>query len=315
MERKHIKADVGVVVGRFQVDKLHAGHIELLLWVCGEHRKVIVVLGVPAVSGGCDNPLDFESRSQMLSDLARAYSLSLTVVPLDDCRTDKQWSFELDRLVNSLVGPQQTAVLYGARDSFVQCYSGLLRTQELVGNHENWSGSGTRDLVRQAVRPTEDFRAGVIWGSFDHYRRVVTTVDVAIFSNDKVLVARKQGQDKYRFIGGFADPESNSFEADAIREVREETGLKVRRVQYIGSCLIDDWRYPLGKPNGDRIKTMFFRADVFEGCIHGEDESEVFDMFHWANPALLSSEIIVPEHQPLLGMLQDMLKESQCQAC
>ncbi len=306
MERKHAKADVGVIIGRFQVDKLHAGHYELLLWVCNEHRKVIVVLGVPDVPGLRENPLDFESRAQMIQQAAADHKLSLSVVPLSDTRTNKEWSDNLDRLVQSLVGPQQTITLYGARDSFLRCYTGRFQTQELVGSQEHWNGTEIRNAIRQAVRPTEDFRAGVIWSSFDHHKRVVTTVDIALFRDNTVLFARKPGQDGYRFIGGFADPSCQTFEEDAAREVREETGLEASNIRYLGSCLIDDWRYR----GCDKIRTVFFRADASAGFAECKDPGEAFDAFYWIDLAVLrtmSVDLVVPEHRKLFELLRSSI--------
>ena len=68
-------------------------------------------------------------------------------------------------------------------------------------------------------------------------------------------MAKKANESKLRFVGGFADPNDNSFEETAIREAREETNLTCVIVDYIGSTKIDDWRY---RNEFDKIITNIF---------------------------------------------------------
>ena len=38
--------DVGIIVGRFQVDELHDAHVDLIQYVFDQHPKVIIFLGL-----------------------------------------------------------------------------------------------------------------------------------------------------------------------------------------------------------------------------------------------------------------------------
>jgi bifunctional NMN adenylyltransferase/nudix hydrolase len=58
--------DVGVIVGRFQVPELHDAHKDLIETVCDKHDKVIIFLGLSPLMVTRENPLDFESRKQMI---------------------------------------------------------------------------------------------------------------------------------------------------------------------------------------------------------------------------------------------------------
>ena len=299
MERKHPAADVGVVIGRFQVEDLHAGHIELLDWVVREHSKVVVMLGVPAIHGKRNNPLDFHARALML----HKYNRGLIVVPLEDQKYDEVWSRNLDTMVHSLLLPCQTACLYGARDSFLSHYKGKYPTQELMGDagHIEWSGTSQREKLRLPVRTSADWRAGVIWASQNQWPRVDACVDIAIFNAAKeMLLGRKPNEDKFRFIGGFADPKSLSFEADAYREVFEETGLALTDIVYVGSTVIDDWRYKVGP---DKIKTLLFKATApcLPQAIAADDICEV----RWfATEKFAAKDILVDTHLVLADLLE-----------
>lgn len=61
--------EVGVIIGRFQTNKLHEGHINLISHVLSNHKKTIILLGVSRVQNTKKNPLDFASRKAMIQKL------------------------------------------------------------------------------------------------------------------------------------------------------------------------------------------------------------------------------------------------------
>jgi bifunctional NMN adenylyltransferase/nudix hydrolase len=314
MERKFVKADVGVVIGRFQVDQLHPGHRELLDWVCSHHQKVVVILGIPAAPGMRDNPLDYEARAAMIRE---AYPQAITAF-VTDYRSDEAWSIVLDSVLGGLLSPGQSAVLYGSRSSFISHYNGKFQTQELVGEGEFWSGTQVRDRIRVQVKPTADFRAGVIWSSMNRYPTVYATVDIAILKSSMVkrlnccqneicvqerfvLLARKRDDPPgtHRFIGGFADTKSRSYEEDAAREVLEETGLEVGKMEYVCNRKIDDWRY---RGEGDVVRSTFFTTEYSFGAPKAMDDIDSLD---WFELRMLKEKDIVPEHREFFRMLME----------
>ena len=163
------------------------------------------------------------------------------------------------------------------------------------------SGSETRKAISKKVKNTSEFRAGVIWAAYNQYPKCYPTVDVAIFNEDytKLLLARKPKEDKYRFVGGFADPKSENYEVDARREVAEETGLEVDNPKYIGSFTIDDWRY---RGEIDRIKTLFFTTKVIFGRPQANDDICEVRWFEYC-PHVIGPHNMVAGHIPLLNRL------------
>ncbi len=111
-------------------------------------------------------------------------------------------------------------------------------------------------------------------------------------------MARKPNETKYRFVGGFADPKSENFEADAAREVYEETNLVVR-VDYIGSAKIDDWRY---RSEVDKIKTLFYVGYHDGGVARAQDDIAEVRFYDLDK---LTEDIFVKEHIPLFRMFKD----------
>lgn len=86
-----------------------------------------------------------------------------------------------------------------------------------------------------------------------------STVDVAVVDPyaNKILLGKKRASGKWVIIGGFTDPTSGCDADDAIRELREETGIiaNMNDLRYIGDFTIPDSRYE-NTPHS--IRTHFF---------------------------------------------------------
>ena len=293
--------DVGIIVARFQVAELHEGHTELIDTVFNRHDKVIIFLGLSVAKSTSVNPLDFESRKNMLLE---AYPKAI-IMYIKDQGDDAVWSKKLDEQINDLITPSQTAVLYGSRDSFLPHYLGKYNTRELTQNVFT-SGTDSRKKISNNVKCSKDFRWGVIWAVTNQYPAALPTVDVAIFSSDKkqILLARKPNETAYRFVGGFVEPGHN-FEQTVRKEVSEETHLEVDDLQYITSAFIDDWRYRSEK---SKIVTALFAATIQYGRPTPDDDVEevrYFDIKHDGGienfPYIdLEGETIVENHKPLM---------------
>jgi bifunctional NMN adenylyltransferase/nudix hydrolase len=248
-----------------------------------------------------NNPLDFEARKQMIL----AAFPNVNVLYIKDVGDDDVWSKRLDGMIGDLVTQNQSVVLYGGRDSFIEHYSGRYPTQELTQAVFMSGQAERKQIARSRARASAEFRAGVIWASQSRFPTAYTTVDIAILNDvtKTILLGRKPDEKQYRFIGGFSDPKTPSFEADAVREVREETSLEVGDLQYIGSTVVEDWRYR-NEPDG--IKTMLFKAKYLHGRPTPGDDIEEVKWFNFDDQYPLD-HMIVPIHRPLMAMLRKEL--------
>ncbi|MBP6732052.1 MAG: NUDIX domain-containing protein [Chitinophagales bacterium] len=289
--------DIGVIVGRFQVNELHTGHAEMIKDVAAKHKRVVVFLGVAPVLVTRSNPLDFITRKEMLLQLFP----HLTILSIPDTPSDYDWSRELDKRIREAC-PVGSVVMYGSRDSFIKYYSGSFETSELP-EHQSTSGTEVRLSISQEVKASPDFRAGVIFAAYNQYPKVYPTVDVAILKDDKILLGRKPGQNKFRFIGGFTDPTDSSYEEAAARETLEETGVAVSDIKYAGSAKIDDWRY---RSEQDKIITHLFVAQYQSGEPGAKDD--IVEL-RWFTTTDLNEEEVVREHHVLLQLLQKHLNK------
>jgi bifunctional NMN adenylyltransferase/nudix hydrolase len=293
MEIPFPKSDAGIIIGRFQVPELHASHIDLIQSVRKNHPKVIIFLGVSPLLISTNNPLDFESRKQMILEKFP----DVTVLYLKDTKYDAVWSKRLDEQIHDVVSDNQTVSLYGSRDSFISHYSGKFPVVELESK-SHLSGSDIRKSIKAKVRPSYDFRAGVIWAALNRFKQTYHTVDIAIFdvSETEVLLGKKAYNDKWQFIGGFTNPDSESDEADARREVIEETGLEITELQYIGSCNVIDWRY---KNEVDKIRTSLFKTHKVFG--HAKANDDIAEVKWFKIDEVV--EVLDEMHMPLWNML------------
>ncbi len=280
---------IGVIICRIQVHKLTPAHIDLIEIVTNNHKKVIMFLGVPVISNTRQNPLDFATRREMVLE---KYP-NIIVLPLKDMRSDELWSKNLDSQISIPFG-ELSALLYGSRDSFIPYYKGKYTTTELITD-TFYSGTEVRSQVSKEILSSSDFRAGIIHANYAQRAVTYPTVDIVAY-NDKgqILLAKKPNEDKYRFVGGFADRTDESYEDAASREFREKTGgCEISDLKYIASAKIDDWRYR--KTESGIMTTLFLGKFIF-GKIQPTDDIE---SLHWLYPSEITVSDIMNEHQPL----------------
>lgn len=296
--------DIGIIIGRFQVHKLHQAHRDVIESVLNNHKKVILFLGVTSVMGSSSNPLDFASRKLMIQE---KYP-NIIVLSLPDTRDDETWSKNIDHRIREVFQIGKP-LLYGSRDSFIPYYKGQFDTAEL--EQEIYiSGTETRKQISEEVKSSPEWRAGVIYGSYNRYPISYQTVNVAVFNEDesKVLLARKPGEDKYRFIGsnsstGFVNPTDISLEHAAIRGFIEEAGhAEISITSYVGSFRINDWRYRSEK---DKIMSVLFKAKYLFGHLSPSDDILELKWFNISDLLIIGSvqKNIVEEHQSMMSIL------------
>ena len=292
------KPSYGVIVGRFQVTDLHEGHMELFRQVRARHKTIVVFVGVAPAGLTQDHPLDYPTRKAMI----QAKFPDFIVLPLRDTKDDDSWSAQLDYALSG-VADFGDITLYGGRDSFVPHYTGKFKPVELTLLPEIAAIKGTdnRKEFSNTVVDSSDFRKGMVYAAHHLWPVLLPCVDIAIFNGDytEVLLGRKAGEDKFRFIGGHAEKKHGSYESGARSEVIEEAGLDPDKMEYIGSTVVDDWRYR----TADRgVMTAFFATTSMSmAATAGDDIVEV----RWFKVNKLTASDLVDTHQVLYRMLAD----------
>ncbi len=310
MKPKETVTQVGVVVGRFQVDALHENHTQLLDYVKNKHQKVLVLLGVAQVPGTELNPLDYNSRRLMIQE---KYPEFICLPLVDVPSSDHIWSENVDKLVRSMLTPGQNATLYGGRDSFIPCYHGGLPVIELeqTAGNVDMSGTAVRERLSVVAQSSQAFRAGMIFQSFQRFPVVISPVDIAIinFKTMQLLLGKRAGSEHFRFPGGFSEKVDLTYEVTAKREAREETQLEVGEPYYIGSFPITkDRRYPT--KGRDSLRTILFVAPYIYGKAEASDDLRggVLQWFSLEEvKTLIDNQMITAEHTILANHLLDTI--------
>jgi bifunctional NMN adenylyltransferase/nudix hydrolase len=223
----------------------------------------------------------------------------ISILPLYDMPNDNDWSKQLDKKIDEGTYGAEGVALYGSRDSFIPFYSGKHKVVELEDSL-GLSGTKIRASLSDEIRSNEDFRRGVLYAAFHRHKCAYTTVDMVLIDDrqQRVLLGRKASDPKgqYRFPGGFLDPEKDKSILDAAkRELYEETGLTGGDPVFVGSLIIDDWRY---RKETDKIMTCVYRfAYLHGGPVAGDDLDEV-SWFSFEQ----AGHVLLPQHQPIWAL-------------
>ena len=290
----------GVIIARFQTPSLHEGHLELIRQVKQKHNRVLIILGVSPVRGSRKNPLDYYTRERMIKQVFP----EIIVLPLSDQKSDTVWSQKLDELLHNNF-PHETFLLYGSRDSFMGTYSGRYTTTALPPV-KDYNATAMREAISDKVFDTEEFRAGIIYNTYNLFPSVYATVDIALYRNNKtqLLLGRKPNEAVWRLPGGFSDPTDESFELAAARELQEECGaLEIGPMEYVASVRVNDWRY---RTEVNKIIPTLFSTDLVFGEPAANNHLEEVK---WVTvkdiPGMISRNEIVDTHLPLIAKLTE----------
>lgn len=107
----------------------------------------------------------------------------------------------------------------------------------------------------------------------DRTQRCIITNICLVYKDDQILVIDRKKKDwpGLTFPGGHVEKDED-FNASVIREVKEETGLKIRKPFL---CGIEEFK----TENEDRYLMLYYRTDQFSGKLKSSAEGEVF----WIN--------------------------------
>lgn len=296
---------LGVIVGRFQTPRLDEGHVELISRVVRQHPHTAIALSVSPAKLSKNDPLSYELRAQMIKD---AFP-SVDVFPMKEFMVDDDWSKALDASVLEMANGQ-SITLYGAAGTFIDHYKGTFEATELEPI-PGLRGVARHDCGPVSVRHTEDFRAGVMYAIQEKYITGLPTADFAIVRDNgdgtyDVACGYKPDEQWPRIAGGFFDPTKDTNYLDAmVREGEEETSYvaQVSDVEYVGSTVIDDWRYP----GPDRVITSFGMT-FYDGQqpLKASDDLDPIRGIVWI-PSTELVEQLTSFHKPLGAMLVEHL--------
>lgn len=282
---------IGVIRGRFQVPKLHKGHIFLFEYAFARHDDVLAVLSDPYISNSAD-ALSIVMQMQMIQSAFPGRKIHFAQsgrIPSSRLMRSRA----LDEVIERAF-PGRDAIIYGSRESIVHSYVGRFATHE---TETIYGGSGTQ--IRNAIEivDSEDFRKGVIYSAV-HRRGVgYPAADVVVTRLDQgkiLLIGWEEEGGKLRFPGSFHQQGLDaSIEATALRCIAKEVpGIRIIDPRLVASHVIDDYRH---KRSQDGTLSTLVSATYVGG------EASVgsgIDSVHWI-PYTEVLPLLVDAHKPL----------------
>lgn len=291
------KAEVTVIVGRFQIDQLHSAHMALIREaVKSASNLCIILLGYGDKNPTEKDPLPVGERESMIenflfnekmfSNNRGDYDKDIYVGSIKDMPfSDQAWSDQVDEKVDSIIEKSscpgsKKVLMVGGRDSFIKYYTGQYITYD-IGEVNKESGTFYRNnmLPPSTAEQSLWYRKGMIDAQVKKpYPNIYPTVDAIVYRFDSgdhyILLGKKKGETTWRLPGGFLDAKDSTLESAVMREVHEECGLIELGVpEYFCSSPLDDRRYQGAK---DTVYTTVFKMQyIFGAAEPGDDLAEV----------------------------------------
>lgn len=290
---------VGVIVARFQVADLHAGHRYLIEQTRCNFPKTFIVLGEHGGLRTERNPLTFQERELMIRESYPGADLDIDRLR-DHPFCHLRWSDWLDELIQKRY-PGEKAVMIGSRNSFLGAYTGKHEKRECTAIDEK---SGTEQRQNIKYSSGMNARAAIIFHEMNRHATAYSAADIAIVDDEheRVLAITKHWFDGlYSLPGGFVDPEKDSCDEDTARRERGEELLNIvtsDHYEQLGARIrVEDPRY---RDSKDKIYTTLFCTSYQGGVPTPGDDAKGA---RWMSRSELD-KLIVPWHKPQIERIK-----------
>jgi bifunctional NMN adenylyltransferase/nudix hydrolase len=330
------KYDTLVLIGRFQ--PFHNAHLEIVKRATALCDKLVIVVGSSRQPRTYKNPFSFEERARMIREATMGLSLQISIEPnIDTIYNDQAWAVRVQQIVAQHTKPGDRVGIIGHKKDDSSFYLDMFpqwgyEDVELV---EFLSAVDVRDLYFKwtfnsnfiknvvpdstyeslmAFRKTEEFAQIVREREFiaEHnkqyaglkYPPIFSTADAVVICSGHVLMIKRRaepGKGLWALPGGYVNANTDkSVEDAAIRELREETQIKVPAPVLRGSIVRSRVFDAIGRSPRGRIITHAFHIQLPDGELPKVKGSDDAEKARWVPIAEVRSDQCFEDHYEIL---------------
>ena len=325
-----------MLIGRFQ--PLHNAHLEIIKRCTALTDQLVIVAGSAKQPRTYKNPFTFEERRQMILAAAAGLSLNVYVEPnIDTIYNDQAWAVRVQGIHSKYrcLGTRDAIIGHKKDDS--SFYLDMFPQWEYINVEqiEPLGATDIRDLyfkwdfnsnfIKNVVpestyeflmqfRRTEEFAQIVREREFvANYKKqyaslpyppIFSTADAVVIQSGHVLMIRRRaepGKGLWALPGGYVNANTDrSVEDAAIRELREETGIKVPAPVLRGNIKRSKVFDAIDRSPRGRIITHAFHIELPDGelpKVKGQDDA---DKARWVPISDVKSEECFEDHYEII---------------
>jgi bifunctional NMN adenylyltransferase/nudix hydrolase len=326
------KYDTLVLIGRFQ--PLHTAHLEIIKRATALTDQLVIICGSAKQPRTYKNPFTFDERAGMIKSTTRGLNMQVFVEPnTDTIYNDQAWAVRVQGIVSKYATLGGRVGIIGHKKDDSSFYLDMFPQwgYENVELIEFLSAVDIRDLyfkrdvnmkfIKGVVPETvfdfldefrhhEEYQQIIREREFiaEHnkqyaglkYPPIFSTADAVVICSGHVLMIKRRaepGKGLWALPGGYVNARTDkSVEAAAIRELREETMIKVPAPVLRGSIRRSKVFDAIDRSPRGRIITHAFHIELPDGELPKVKGSDDAEKARWVPIAEVRSEECFEDH-------------------
>lgn len=325
-----------IFVGRFQ--PFHSAHLEIIKRCTALTDQLVIIAGSANQPRTYKNPFTYDERARMIKAATQGLSLRVYTEPnIDTIYNDQAWAVRIQGIHSKYQCLGTKTAIIGHKKDDSSFYLDMFPQWgfENVEEIEPLSAVNIRDLYfkrsynsnfiknvvpettydfLQEFRRTEEFEQIIREREFvENYKKqyaslpyppIFSTADSVVIQSGHVLMIKRRsepGKGLWALPGGYVNANTDKSVLDAaIRELREETGIKVPEPVLRGSIKDNRVFDAIDRSPRGRIITHCFKIELPDGPlprVKGQDDAE---KAKWVPIAEVRSEECFEDHYEIL---------------
>jgi len=331
------KYDTLVLIGRFQ--PLHNAHLEIIKRATALTDQLVIITGSAKQPRTYKNPFTSSERAVMIKNATRGLDMQVYIEEnIDTIYNDQAWAVRVQGIVSKyrVLGGQGVGIIGHKKDESSFYLDMFPQWKfENVEKIEPLSAVNIRDLYFKrdvnmnfikAVVPETTFDFLTQFKNTPEYEQIIrerefvanykkqyaslpyppifSTADAVVIQSGHVLMIRRRaepGKGLWALPGGYVNANTDrSVEDAALRELREETGIKVPAPVLRGNIVRSKVFDAVDRSPRGRIITHAFYIQLPDGDLPKVKGSDDADKARWVPISDVRSEECFEDHYEIL---------------